>query len=63
MHLVRCLNILGVQISLLILMCIKILSDRQHDFRKRHRCGTQMTTVVNNWAKTLDNKGQMDTFI
>ena len=41
----------------------KLLSDRQHVFRKRHSCETQLTTVINNWAKILDNRGQVDTFI
>ena len=41
----------------------KLLSDRQHAFRKRHRCGTQLTTEINNWDKILDNGGQVDTFI
>ena len=41
----------------------KLLSDRQHAFRKRHSCETQLTTVINDWAKILDNGGQVDTFI
>ena len=41
----------------------KLLSDRQHAFRKRHNCETQLTTVINDWAKILDNGGQVDTFI
>ena len=41
----------------------KLLSDRQHAFRKGHSCETQLTTVINDWAKILDNKGQVDTFI
>ena len=40
-----------------------LLSDRQHAFRKRHSCETQSTTVINDWAKVLDNRGQVDTFI
>ena len=40
----------------------KLLSDRQHAFRKRHSCQTQLTTVINDWAKILDNGGQVDTF-
>ena len=32
----------------------KLLSDRQHAFRKRHSC---------DWAKILDTGGQVDTFI
>ena len=41
----------------------KLLSDRQHAFRKGHSCETQLTTVINDWAKILDNRGQADTFI
>ena len=41
----------------------KLLSDRQHAFRKRHGCETQLTTVIHDWAKILDNGVQVDTFI
>ena len=41
----------------------KLLSDRQHALRKGHSCETQLTTVINDWAKILDNRGQVDTFI
>ena len=41
----------------------KLLSDKQHPFRKWHSCETQLATVTNDWAKILDNKGQVDTFI
>ena len=41
----------------------KLLSDRQHAFRKRYSCETQLITVIKNWAKILDNGGQVDTFI
>ena len=41
----------------------KLLSYRQHAFRKGHSCETQLTTVINDWAKILDNRGQVDTFI
>ena len=41
----------------------KLLSDRQHAFSERHSCETQLTTVINDWAKILDNRGQVDTFI
>ena len=41
----------------------KLLSDRQHAFQKGHSCETQLTTVINDWAKILDNRGQVDTFI
>ena len=39
------------------------LSDMQHAFRKGHSCETQLTTVINDWTKILDNRGQVDTFI
>ena len=41
----------------------KLLSDRQHAFRKGHSCETQLTTVINDWAKILDTRGQVNTFI
>ena len=41
----------------------ELLSDRQHAFRKLHSCQTQLTTVINDWAKLLDKKVQVDTFI
>ena len=41
----------------------KLLSDRQHAFRKRHSCETQLTTVINDWTKIFDNGGQLDTLI
>ena len=41
----------------------KLLPDKQHAFRKWHSCETQLATVINDWAKILDNKGQVDTFI
>ena len=41
----------------------KLLSDKQHAFRKWHSCETQLATVINDWAKLLDNKGQVDAFI
>ena len=41
----------------------KLHSNRQHAFRKRRSCETQLTTVINDWAKILDNGGQVDTFI
>ena len=40
----------------------KLLSDRQHAFRKVYSCETQLTTVINDWAKILDGRGQVDTF-
>ena len=41
----------------------KLLSDRQHAFRKSHSCETQLATVIDDWAKILDNQGQVDTFL
>ena len=41
----------------------KLLSDQQRAFRKWHSCETQLATVINDWAKILDNKGQVDTLI
>ena len=41
----------------------QLLSDRQHAFRKRHSCETQLTTVIYDWVKILDKDGQVDTFI
>ena len=36
----------------------KLLSDRQHPFRKRHSCETQFTIVINDWLKswTMEDK-------
>ena len=41
----------------------QLLSDRQHAFRNRHSCETQLTTVINDWVKIFDKGGQIDTFI
>ena len=41
----------------------KLLSDRQHAFSKGHSCKTQLTTIINDWAKILGNRGQVDKFI
>ena len=45
----------------------KLLSDRQHAFRKSHSCETHIITVINDWArhcsKCLDKGGKVDTFI
>ena len=35
----------------------ELLSDRQHAFRKWHSCETQLTMVINDWAKISDKKG------
>ena len=41
----------------------KLLSDRQHAFRKSRSCETQLATVIDDCANILDNQGQVDTFI
>ena len=41
----------------------KLLSQKQHAFRKWHSCEIQLITVIDDWAKILDNQGQIDTFI
>ena len=41
----------------------KLLSDKQHAFRKWYSCETQLTTVIDDWAKVLETHGQVDTFI
>ena len=41
----------------------KLLSDKQRAFKKWHCCETQLTTVIDDWVKVLDNHGQVDTFI
>ena len=35
----------------------KLLSDKQYAFMKGHSCETQLTTVINDWAKILDDRG------
>ena len=30
---------------------------------RKDSCQTQLTTVINDWAKILDNRGQVDTFM
>ena len=37
----------------------KLLSDRQHAFRKKHSCETQLITVIDDWAKILDKAGRL----
>ena len=37
----------------------KLLSDRQHAFRKKHSCETQLITVIDDWAKILDKGGRL----
>ena len=35
----------------------KLFSDRQHAFREKHSCETQLITVIDDWAKILDKGG------
>ena len=39
------------------------MPDRQNAFRKSDYCKTQLATLIGEWAKILDNQGQVDTFI
>ena len=41
----------------------KLLLDRQHAFRKIHSCETQLTMVINDWAKFWTIKHKVDAFI
>ena len=41
----------------------KLLSEKQHASRKMHSLETQLTTVIDDWAKVLDNHDHVDTFI
>ena len=41
----------------------KILTDRQHGFRARLSCETQLLTLVHELAETVDSGGQMDLVI
>ena len=47
-------------LPVLLLLLLLLTSCR---FRKGHSCETQLTTIINDWAKILDNRGQVDTFI
>ena len=40
-----------------------ILSSKQHAFRKSHSCDTQLVSVVEDWASSLDSQKQVDVFI
>ena len=42
---------------------LKLSSDRQHAFQKRHSCETHLITFINDWTKFLDKGGQVDPFI
>ena len=41
----------------------KLLSERLHAFQKKHSCETQLIIFIDDWAKILDEGGQVDTFI
>ena len=41
----------------------RLLSEKQHAFRKWRSCETQLITVIDDWANILDNQGQVDTLI
>ena len=41
----------------------RLLSEKQHEFRKWHSCETQLITVIDDWAQILDNQGQFVTLI
>ena len=40
-----------------------IITNKQHAFRKNHSCETQLSHVINDWSKSLDDKQQVDIFI
>ena len=42
---------------------LDILTDGQHGFRKRRGCETQLTLVINDLAKALNNTEQVDTIL
>ena len=39
------------------------MKDGSEIIQREMNCETQLTTVINDWAKILDNRGQVDTFI
>ena len=41
----------------------RILTDAQYGFRKKRSCETQLLNTVNNLAKSLDDKSQVDTIL
>lgn len=41
----------------------KVISDRQHAFRKHHSCETQLCTVIDDWSHSLDKQNEIDVFI
>ena len=40
-----------------------LLNEKQHAFRKKHSCETQLINVINDWATAVDECKQMDIFI
>ena len=40
-----------------------LLATNQHAFRKRHSCETQLVSIIEDWASSLDNHKQIDAFI
>ena len=42
---------------------LRILTDAQHGFRKRCSCETQLLLTIQELAKNIDNKGQVDIII
>ena len=46
------------------IVCSNIMAHLdEHAFRQWHSCETQLTTVIDVWAKVLHNHGKIDTFI
>ena len=41
-------------------LCINNISDVEHVFRKSRSCETQLITLVNDIAKSLNDGGQLD---
>ena len=42
---------------------LNILTDVQHGFRNRGGCETQLTLIINDLAKALNNTEQVDTIL
>jgi hypothetical protein len=40
-----------------------ILADQQHGFRRRRSCETQLSLSINDWAKTINARGQVDVML
>ena len=38
-------------------------SANRDESRKWHSCATQLITVIDDWAKIIDNQGQIETYI